>query len=169
MAQLPGAALTLAGSVMAGAAHDLATIVAGRAVRGFGAASGYVVARAIVRGNHGADGSAKAMALLFALIASCFLLAPLVGGALLDRSGWRTDFAAAGAGVWLASTLLVLPETAAARPGPQTRAIRHVCTGPFRHRGFVAFMTTHAAADASLCCFVAGAPFLFIDGRGPSP
>jgi len=170
-ALLIGAGLTLAGSLAAATAGDLPTIVAARAIQGFGAASGYVVARAIVRDVYGAEGSARAMALLFALMAACFLLAPLLGGALLDLAGWRAGFAAAAlaAAAWLASALFVMPETVTERPGPRAEAVHRVYLGLFGHRGFLAYMIVHAVAYAGLYCFVAGAPFLFIEGRGLAP
>ena len=79
-ALLIGAALTLAGSAAAAMADSVWVIVAGRAIQGLGAASGYVVSRAIVRDIYGAEGSARALAILFALMAASFLAAPLVGG-----------------------------------------------------------------------------------------
>jgi DHA1 family bicyclomycin/chloramphenicol resistance-like MFS transporter len=168
---LIGAALALAGSLAAAMAGDLWTIVAARSVQGLGAAAGYVVARAIVRDVYGAEGSAAAMALLFALMSACFLLAPLAGGMLLDLAGWRAGFtvAALAAAVWGASAFLIVPETATARPGPGAEAVHRVYLGLFAHRGFLAHMIVHAIAYASLYGFVAGAPFLLIEGRGLAP
>ena len=166
-----GAGLTLAGSLAAALAGDLASVVAARSVQGLGAAAGYVVARAMVRDLYGAEGAAKAMALLFALMSACFLLAPLVGGALLAVAGWRAGFAAAtaAAAVWLLSALFVMPETAGPRPGPGGAPVHRVYLGLFASRGFLANMIAHAVAYAGLYCFVAGAPFLMIEGRGLEP
>jgi DHA1 family bicyclomycin/chloramphenicol resistance-like MFS transporter len=47
--------------------------------------------------------------------------------------------------------------------------VHRVYLGLFGHRGFLANMIAHAIAYASLYCFVAGAPFLMIDGRGLEP
>ncbi|MEC7487984.1 MAG: multidrug effflux MFS transporter [Pseudomonadota bacterium] len=170
-ALLIGAALTLVGSATAGAADSFWVIIVGRAIQGFGAASGYVVSRAIVRDIYGPEGSAKAMAILFALMAGSFLAAPLVGGALLGLASWRAGFvlATAAALVWLASTIFIMPETGTAAPASETQAIHLVYLGLFRHRGFLAFMLTHSMAYAGLYCFVAGAPYFFIESLNISP
>jgi len=96
-ALLLGAGLTLAGSAIPGLADNVGMIIVGRAIQGLGAVSGLVVSRAIVRDIYAAEGSPKAMALLFALMAASFLAAPLLGGALLDFAGWRAGFVFAGA------------------------------------------------------------------------
>ena len=132
----------------AAAADGIWVIIVGRAIQGLGAASGYVVSRAIVRDIYGAEGSAKALAILFALMAGSFLAAPLVGGVLLDLASWRAGFvfATAAALIWLASTIFIMPETGTAAPASETQAIHLVYLGLFRHRGFLAFMLTHSIA-----------------------
>jgi DHA1 family bicyclomycin/chloramphenicol resistance-like MFS transporter len=164
-ALLIGAGLTLVGSATAATADGFWVIVVGRAIQGLGAASGYVVSRAIVRDIYGAEGSAKAMAILFALMAGCFMAAPLVGGALLDLVSWRAGFvfACAAALIWLASTIFIMPETGTVAPASETQPIHIVYLGLFRHRGFLAFMLTHSVGYAGLYCFVAGAPYFFIE------
>lgn len=170
-ALLYGAALALAGSAAAGVADSIWMIVAGRAIQGLGAASGYVVSRAIVRDIYGAEGSAKAMALLFALMAASFLAAPLVGGALVDHASWRAGFAFASAAalIWLASAIVVMPETRTAPPRSTRQATRLVYLELLRDRGFLGFMFSHSLAYAGLYCFVAGAPYLFIASLDMKP
>ena len=170
-ALLIGAALTLIGSLIAATADGFWMIVIGRAIQGLGAASGYVVSRAIVRDIYGAEGAAKAMALLFALMAGFFLAAPLVGGVLLDFASWRAGFifASAAALVWLASALFIVRETGTAAPDSEAQLIRKIYLGLFCHRGFLAFMLCHSVAYAGLYCFVAGAPYFFIENLGLKP
>ena len=170
-ALLFGAALTLVGSATAAMADSVWVIIAGRAIQGLGAASGYVVSRAIVRDIYGPEGSAKAMAILFALMAASFMAAPLVGGTLLELASWRAGFilASAVAVIWLLSTIFIMPETGTAAPGSQTQAAHIVYLGLFRHRGFLGFMLTHSIAYGGLYCFVAGAPYYFIDSLGFKP
>mgnify|MGYP003642942075 CR=1 FL=1 len=171
VALLLGAALTVLGSATAAMADSIWLIIAGRAIQGLGAASGYVVSRAIVRDIYGAAGAAKAMAILFALMAASFMAAPLVGGVLLEIASWRAGFvfACAAALIWLASTLFVMPETGTAAAGGETQSIQAVYLGLFRHRGFLAFMLSHSVAYAGLYCFVAGAPYYFIAGLDLAP
>lgn len=170
-ALLLGAALTLVGSATAAMADTISVIIAGRALQGLGAAAGYVVSRTIVRDIFGAKAAAKAMALLFALMAASFMAAPLVGGVLLEIAGWRAGFVLAciAALVWLVSTLFIMPETAKTAAGSERLTIHAVYLGLFRHRGFLAFMFTHSLAYAGLYCFVAGAPYYFIDSLRLQP
>ena len=170
-ALLIGAILTVAGSVIAAVADSIWVIVLGRAIQGLGAASGYVVSRAIVRDIYGADGAAKAMALLFALMAASFLAAPLVGGALLDFVGWRTGFVFAGVAalIWLLSALFIMPETGTMASSSKADKVLIVYISLFRHKGFLAFMLTHSIGYAGLYCFVAGAPYYFINSIGTAP
>ncbi len=170
-ALLLGAGLTLAGSAISGLADDIGMIIVGRAIQGFGAGSGLEVSRAIVRDIYGAEGSPKAMALLFALMAASSLTAPLVGGALLALAGWRAGFVFAGAGaaIWLASTIFILPETRPPATGATVQAIHRTYLGLFRDRGFLSFMLTHSVAYAGLYCFVAGAPYFFIQSMDVTP
>lgn len=170
-ALLIGAALASVGSMTAATAVSIAMIVAGRAIQGLGAAAGYVVARAIVRDIYGPEGSAKAMASLFALMAASFMTAPLVGGALLELATWRAGFvlASIGAVIWLASTIFVMPETRTTAPAAEAQAIGSAYLGLLRNRSFLAFMITHSIAYAGLYCFVAGAPYYFIKSLGMKP
>jgi DHA1 family bicyclomycin/chloramphenicol resistance-like MFS transporter len=168
---LIGAALTLAGSVSAGLADSIWGIIVGRAIQGLGAASGYVVSRAMVRDIYGAKGAAKAMALVFTLMAASFLAAPLVGGLLLEFGSWRAGFmlASIAAALWLASSIFIVPETKLAAPEAKAQAIYSVYLGLFRDRGFLSYLITHSIAYGGLYCFVAGAPYLFIKAYAFKP
>ena len=121
----------------------------------------------MIRDIYGPQGAAKAMALLFALMSASFMVAPLIGGSLLDVAGWRAGFifAAAIAAVWLASTVLIMPETRSIAAQSRPEAVSTIYMRLFRHRGFLGFMLTHATGYAGLYCFVAGAPYYFIDSR----
>ena len=166
-ALLLGAVFTVVGSIVAGSADTIWMVFLARVVQGLGAAAGYVVARAMIRDIYGPQGAAKAMALLFALMSASFMVAPLIGGSLLDVAGWRAGFifAAAIAAVWLASTVLIMPETRGMAAQSRPEAVSTIYLRLFRHRGFLGFMLTHATGYAGLYCFVAGAPYYFIDSR----
>lgn len=166
-ALLLGAVFTVVGSIVAGSADTIWMVFLARVVQGLGAAAGYVVARAMIRDIYGPQGAAKAMALLFALMSASFMVAPLIGGSLLDVAGWRAGFifAAAIAAVWLASTVLIMPETRGIAAQSRPEAVSTIYLRLFRHRGFLGFMLTHATGYAGLYCFVAGAPYYFIDSR----
>jgi DHA1 family bicyclomycin/chloramphenicol resistance-like MFS transporter len=170
-ALLIGAVLTLIGSVCAGLADSIWGIVLSRAIQGLGAASGYVVSRAIIRDIYGAKGAPKAMALMFTMMSASFLAAPLVGGVLLDFGGWRVGFilASIAAAIWLASSIFIFPETRVVAPGSRVQSIYSVYLGLFRDRAFLSYLITHSIAYGGVYCFVAGAPYLFIEGHAFKP
>ena len=170
-ALLIGAVLTLAGSIGASLANGIEGIIVCRAVQGFGAAAGYVIARAMVRDIYGARGAASAMALMFALMAASFLAAPLAGGVLLDVAGWQGGFllAAVAAAIWLLSTIFILPETRPTALAASVSPIHLVYLGLFRDRGFLSYMAAHSIAYGGLYCFIAGAPYLFIQAYARTP
>lgn len=170
-ALLIGAVLTLIGSVSAGLADSIWGIVSSRAIQGLGAAAGYVVSRAIIRDIYGAKGAAKAMALMFTMVSASFLAAPLVGGVLLDFGGWRAGFilASIAAAAWLASSIFIIPETRAVVPDAKVQSIYSVYLGLCRDRAFLSYLITHSIAYGGVYCFVAGAPYLFIEGYAFQP
>lgn len=166
-----GAILVIFGCVSSAMADSIWLIVLGRAVQGLGAAAGYVVARAMVRDIYGAEGAPKAMAILFAFMAASILAAPLVGGTLIELASWRAGFlfAAVVGSLWLASAIIIMPETLTKAPAAEHQAAHIVYLGLFRHKGFLAFMLSHSLAYAGLYGFVAGAPYFFINSLGLGP
>jgi MFS transporter, DHA1 family, multidrug resistance protein len=114
---LIGLSLFLAGSVVSALAGSFAILLIGRLVQSVGAGCGITLARAIARDVYGPDRLVKAIAYLTMFFAMGGLLAPGVGGFLVDQLGWRSVFSFAGI-VGLAIALgayLVVPETGVPR------------------------------------------------------
>ena len=85
-----------------------------RLVQGIGAASGVVIARAVLRDIHGARGATKAISSMFMVMVWFPITAPLVGGYLASQFDWRIGFAVMalialvtlyGSVLWLRETL----------------------------------------------------------------
>lgn len=85
-----------------------------RLIQGVGAASGVVIARAVLRDVHGPEGATKAISGMFLIMVWIPILAPVLGGYLAMQFGWRISFlvmaliaglALAGSYLWLAETL----------------------------------------------------------------
>ena len=166
-----GAFLTVLGSLLATVADSFWLIVLGRAIQGLGASSGYVIARAIIRDLYGAEESAKAMAVLFAFMSASFLIAPLIGGNLIDIANWRSGFflATCIAFIWLILNLFIMPETKMIKDHFNLSKVVLVYLDLFKHFGFLAFMLTHSIAYAGLYCFVSGGPYVFIESLSITP
>lgn len=87
-----GLALFLAGTLGCALATDVATLIGARFVQAGGAACGLVLARAMVRDVYGDDRLVKMMAYLTMAYVVGPMVAPAIGGALIDTLGWRAIF-----------------------------------------------------------------------------
>ena len=85
-----------------------------RLLQGVGAASGVVIARAVLRDIHGPAGATKAMSGMVLIMVWIPILAPVLGGYLATDFGWRASFfvmtlvaglSLLGCYFWLAETL----------------------------------------------------------------
>jgi len=121
-----------------------------------------VVVRAIVRDRWAGREGARVMSSIVLVMGAAPILAPTMGGLILELAGWRAIFgvlavAAIGA---LALILRVLPETrGATAPEPLARAARSV----LRDRRFVAYALAASFAQAGMFAYIAGSPFVFIE------
>src|ERR1700704_5924311 len=93
---LIGLSLFLLGSMISALAGSFIILLIGRLVQSIGAGCGITLARAIARDVYGAERLIKAIAYLTMFFAIGGLLAPGVGGVLVDQFGWRSVFAFAG-------------------------------------------------------------------------
>jgi len=112
---LVGLVLFVFGSVISALAISFTTLLVGRVIQSVGAGCGITLARAIARDVYGDQGLVKGIAYLTMFYAAGALLAPGIGGLLLDIAGWRSAFFLAtfiGVGTAIAAHLVV-PETRA--------------------------------------------------------
>jgi DHA1 family bicyclomycin/chloramphenicol resistance-like MFS transporter len=103
-----GMALFVAGSGAAILADDVWVFLAGRLLQAAGAAAGGALSRAIARDVYGEDKLVKAIAYLTMAYTLGPMIAPPLGGVLVDEFGWRATFgfalalgAAIGVLAWL--------------------------------------------------------------------
>ena len=89
---LTGVAIYLAGSLACALAPSIGLLIAARFLQALGAASGTVVARAVVRDQFGHVDTARILSLMMLIMGLAPILAPLVGGVLLTFIGWRAIF-----------------------------------------------------------------------------
>ena len=93
---------------------DIIELSVFRLLQGIGAASGVVIARAILRDIHGPMGATKAISGMFLIMVWIPILSPILGGYLATDYGWRISFfimalvavvSLLGIYFWLAETL----------------------------------------------------------------
>ncbi|MGL4541302.1 MAG: multidrug effflux MFS transporter, partial [Polymorphobacter sp.] len=165
-----GSLLYIAASVLCALAPSIDWLVFGRFVQALGACSGAVLARAIVRDRFDHQDSARIFSMLMLVLGIAPILAPTLGGFLVDWVGWRGVFgvlALFGVGALLA-VVLGVPESRSAATAALARgepALRSYAALIGRRR-FAGYMLTGAFNGATLFTYIANAPDLLIEQLG---
>ena len=89
---LAGLALFLLGSAVSALATSVAALVLGRLIQAVGAGCGLTLTRAIARDAYGPDALVKVIAYLTMAYTLGPMIAPPLGGIILDALGWRAVF-----------------------------------------------------------------------------
>lgn len=137
-----------------------------RFLQAFGACAGVVIARAIVRDSFATPEAARLYAAMMLVMGVAPMVAPMLGGQLLNLFGWHSIFLVlAGYGVLcLLAMHRHLPETllpSLRQPLVLSRILRtygHLLA-QHRYRGFA---LTSSLSMAGLYAFIAASPFVFI-------
>jgi EmrB/QacA subfamily drug resistance transporter len=118
---LIGVAVFCGGSLVAGLAPNIQTLIAGRAVMGIGAAASEPGTLSVIRHLYpDRRQRARAIGAWAAVSGLALALGPVIGGVLVGLGDWRTVFwfnLAAGAALVIAAGVWV-PESSDPRPGP---------------------------------------------------
>jgi MFS transporter, DHA1 family, multidrug resistance protein len=163
---LSGLGLFLIGSVVSVLADSIGVLVLGRFIQAIGAGCGVTLVRAIAQDVYGRDRLVKAIAYLTMAYTIGPMIAPLVGGVLIDAFGWRSVFGfALGAGGLIAlNAYLAVFESRP--PSPVNRASRAVWRDYldlFRHLRFTAFVLQSGFCTASFLATASAASSLLKD------
>ncbi|MDX2224776.1 MAG: multidrug effflux MFS transporter [Rhodospirillaceae bacterium] len=166
---MAGLAIFLVGSVMSIFAPNIAALVGGRIIQAFGSAAGVVISRAIVRDVYGRERAAAVLASLIAVMVLAPMMAPIIGGALVDLIGWYGNFIfmAVFVAATLALTAVGLPETnraPIALPGVLSLVAgygRLLRSGDFR-----AYALQSAFMIAVFYVFLSAAPYVVLTVMG---
>jgi len=148
-------------------------LVALRLAQGFAGAGAIVIARAIVRDLRSGAAAARLFSVLMLVTGLAPMLAPILGGQLLQVMSWRGLFVGLGvAGVflllgsisWLAETL-----PPAMRHGGSWGATAHTFARLLQDRVFIGYALVLGLAFAQMFAYIAGSPFVLEDVYGVSP
>jgi len=163
-----GLSLYAASSVGASLAPSITVLAAMRALQAMGGAAGMVVTRAVIRDLYSGRAAASALSTLILIMGAAPILAPLLGGVVLDASGWRAIFwflAACGV-LGLVAVAAVLPETSApSRPNGVLRTYLELLRDP----SFIGYTLAGGFGNAGLFAYIAAYPFVVIDLHHVSP
>jgi len=169
---LGGIAVHVVASVLCVIAPNLAVLGTLRVLQGLGAAAAAVVAMAIVRDLFDGLAAARLFSRLMLVVGVAPILAPTVGGLVLNWTSWRGVFVVltvVGMAI-LAASALVLPETlpvSRRRSGGLVGTVRDYGK-LFKDRVYVGLILVAGLAMAALFAYVSGSSFVFQDEYGMS-
>lgn len=160
-----GVTLFTLASLACAYAPNLDTLIMARFVQALGGCAGMVLSRAIVSDNCDAVGSAKVFSQLMLVMGLAPILAPMLGGALVNLAGWQSIFLVLGlfSAAALLAVSLGLPESLPAHVPrqPLSGALRQYLSLA-SDRVFLGHAFTGGIAMAGMFAYIAGSPFIFI-------
>ncbi len=170
---LIGLTVYVVASLACTVAPTAAVLVGLRLIQGLAGAAGIVIARAVIRDLYSGAAAARSFSSLMLVAGIAPICAPLIGGALLQVTGWRGVFATLSVlGVLLLVTVtLGLRETlpphrrTTAGLGSTLRALRLLATD----RAFVGPALAVGLAFGALFAYLSGSPFVIQNIYGASP
>lgn len=154
------------------AAPSMAALVALRLVQGVAGGAGMAIARAVVRDRLDTDAAARAFSALILVLSVAPVVAPLLGGQLMQVTSWRGLFVALAAigCVLLAAAVAGVPETLppAARTTGGIRATAGQLAAVVADRRFLGFAAVVGLVGGTLFTYISMSPFVLQDGHGLS-
>ncbi|MFT0869746.1 multidrug effflux MFS transporter [Pseudomonas sp. CAM1A] len=160
-----GVGLFTVASLACAYAPNLDSLIVARFVQALGGCAGMVLSRAIVSDKCDAVASAKVFSQLMLVMGLAPILAPMLGGVLVNVSGWQSIFLALSlfSAACLVAVGLGLPESLPAHVPrqPLSGALRQYLR-LFGDRVFVGHALTGGVAIAGMFAYIAGSPFVFI-------
>ena len=160
-----GVALFTLASLACAYAPNLDTLVLARFVQALGGCAGMVLSRAIVSDKCDPVASAKVFSQLMLVMGLAPILAPMLGGVLVNLAGWQSIFLALSlfSSACLLAVSLGLPESLPTDMPrqPLSGALRQYLR-LFNDRVFLGHALTGGIAIAGMFAYIAGSPFVFI-------
>jgi DHA1 family bicyclomycin/chloramphenicol resistance-like MFS transporter len=159
---ITGFLITILTSFAAAAATGIASLVAARTLQAFGASTGIVIGRAIVRDLYSRDRAASMLGWVTMSTVVIPMFGPLIGGLLDEWWGWRSIFLFIGV-----SALIVVAWAAVSLP--ETRPPQAAAATSFRQLGKEsrALLSTPAFAGFALCAGMISGPYYAVLGGVP--
>ncbi|WP_288440383.1 multidrug effflux MFS transporter [uncultured Pseudomonas sp.] len=160
-----GVALFTLASLACAYAPNLDTLIIARFVQALGGCAGMVLSRAIVSDKCDPVASAKVFSQLMLVMGLAPILAPMLGGVLVNFAGWQSIFLALSlfSAASLLAVTLGLPESLPALMPrqPLSGALRQYLR-LLADRVFLGHALTGGIAIAGMFAYIAGSPFVFI-------
>lgn len=162
---LTGVGLFTVASLACAFAPNLEWLIGARFIQALGGCAGMVIARAVVSDKCDAVGSAKVFSQLMLVMGLAPILAPMLGGLLVNTTGWQSIFLVLTGFSALAAlaVALGLPESL------PDYVPRQPLKGALRQYGrlladpvYLGHALTGGLAVAGMFAYISGSPFVFI-------
>jgi DHA1 family bicyclomycin/chloramphenicol resistance-like MFS transporter len=164
--------LFMAGSLMGALATTIPALLAARVVQAMGGGTCFALSRAIVRDTASKNEAASLIGYITMAMVVSPMVAPLVGGFLDARFGWRSVFVAmlAMAAPVALAAYAYLGETAR-REGAAASLSAMAAAFPMliADRRFLGYTLALSFTTASFFVFIAGAPYVVVETMGREP
>ncbi len=164
---LVGLVIYVAGSLIAGFAGSLDTLILGRVIQGVGVSGPKIASRALIRDRFGGAAMARILSLIFMVFILVPMIAPALGQLITALAGWRAIFVgylgwAALIALWLA---LRQPETLPPDRRVPFRVIPLLRNANLilRHAQVMALTIAAGAIFGAILLFVSTAQAVFLD------
>lgn len=168
-----GFALYTLASIGCALSDSLVALCAWRFVQGVGSCAGIMLPGAIVRDRLPARESARALSRLMLVMGLAPILAPLVGGWILELLGWRAIFRllALFGGFCLLALVFGLSEShdTAHEPPLRLKSVAGNYARLLADRSFLGFALGGGLIWAGMFAYIAGSPFVLIQLHGIEP
>ncbi len=160
-----GAALYMAGALVAGTAQSMEVLLAGRVLQGLGAAGPRVTMVALVRDLHSGPAMARIISFVMMTFSLVPAVAPLIGAGIIAFAGWRGVFGGFVAFSAVSVTWLLLrqPETLPpeARRPLEARRVAAAVREVFSRRTVVLAIGVQTLAFAMLFSVLSTVAYVF--------
>ncbi|MPZ60625.1 MAG: Bcr/CflA family multidrug efflux MFS transporter [Propionibacteriales bacterium] len=161
---LVGIGLHAAASVLCAVAPDVVSLSAVRVLQGFAGAAVVVTAMAVVRDLFSGIAAARMLSRLMLVMGAAPILAPTLGGIVLEWTSWRGIFVvlALMAAALVALAWFGLPETLPVerRRSARPRATARTYASLLRDRTFVALVLIAGLVMSAMFAYISGSSFV---------
>ncbi len=167
-----GIALFIFGSVGCALSQNITQILIWRVIQAFGACTGPMLSRAMVRDMHGRTKAAEMLSTLMIIMAIAPIIGPLMGGQLLKFSTWHSIFwLLAIIGFIMLIAITVVPETYPTEKRPNTTLTKAFANYKvlLKNRTYMKYTLSITFYYVGVYAFLAGSPFVYIDYFGVKP
>jgi DHA1 family bicyclomycin/chloramphenicol resistance-like MFS transporter len=148
-------------------------LIISRFFQAFGACSGPVLGRAIVRDVYGQERAAQVLAYMGSAMALAPAVAPMFGGYLQVWFGWQANFVVISifAFVLIGLVFFLIRETNIHQNPEALKPARIVSNYVLllKHRDFLGYVLLNSFVFSGLFAFISGSSFVFIDVFGLDP